>query len=167
MQEHAHYWKLEKSGEPFISRGECQCGAVRFFSNDGSPVSGKEVLKRVEELNRTEGKKGNMVNAKALAPALRTVSDREADKEAMLADYYALSLVSFYQKWSLAPDTWQKLKKLWNVAAKGHRGGPGKKDAQKVGDSLPPFPVFNDNWPEAVMVTWLDTYKALKEKDNA
>jgi len=53
MTAHAHHWHL-KHYEHCVSRGTCQCGAIRFFADD----LGKDVLKRVEEINRAQGKEG-------------------------------------------------------------------------------------------------------------
>ena len=45
---HAHRWQIEQY-EPFIARGECQCGAVRFFAD----VIDREILKQVNQLNNS------------------------------------------------------------------------------------------------------------------
>ena len=61
---HAHRWMLEKY-EPYISKGACRCGAVRFFSD----ALDSDLVIRVGKLNREKAKEGDMaINIDELHP---------------------------------------------------------------------------------------------------
>ena len=50
------------------------------------------------------------------------------NKEDILADYYFMTLSKFFERWSIAPQTWQALKELWEVRNKtGNKAGPREK----------------------------------------
>lgn len=48
-----------------------------------------------------------------------TLKRFEPNKEAIIADYYAMNLMEMKVKWHIPSNTWQKLKKLWAVKPKG------------------------------------------------
>uniref|UniRef100_A0A6M3LFN1 Uncharacterized protein n=1 Tax=viral metagenome TaxID=1070528 RepID=A0A6M3LFN1_9ZZZZ len=48
-----HYWRLD-TYEIYVSRGVCDCGAIKFFANDLS----KQSQQRAEYLTQKKGKKG-------------------------------------------------------------------------------------------------------------
>jgi len=119
MTAHAHHWHL-KHYEHCVSRGTCQCGAIRFFADD----LGKDVLKRVEEINRAQGKEGfidmidtNKVEEKPVA-ALPSVPPRpssrfdmkryyEDNKEAILHDLETLGVKAMQERWKISHATWR------------------------------------------------------------
>jgi len=129
---HSHYWRLKKE-EPLISRGECECGAVRYFPND----TDKKILKRAEELNQKYGKEGTVAEITSdkssaiksdipLRPASRYKMKRYYDKnkDAILKDLEHLGLKEMCRRWGISQSTWcttQKGKKVglavrWGVA---------------------------------------------------
>lgn len=70
-----HYWRLSPH-EKYISRGECECGAVRFEADtfEGDPEFRQWMDTRLKQLNKTEGKEGNMpaqIKASELRPETR------------------------------------------------------------------------------------------------
>ena len=124
VERHAHYWTLRRY-ERFIACGQCSCRAVRFFANDLDPA----VAKRVEELNETLGKEGNMAPNKDLpreerervtqeltndesavppkpSGAYRTGKYYDTNKEAILRDLEALGEEAMRKRWHISQATW-------------------------------------------------------------
>ena len=57
----------------------------------------------------------------------------EKNKEDILVDYGTMKIRDFLKRWHIPTTTWPKLKKLWGVESKGHRGGwPVKAPAVKA-----------------------------------
>lgn len=90
--------------------------------------------------------------------------ERVKNKEAMIQDYYSLTLMKFLKKWQLSTNTWQKLKLKWGVKSK-------KKALENVNmtaNTDPPgvfehdLPPFNEAWGDAVKVKWLEVWLELR-----
>ena len=109
MNGNGHHWRI-KSYVKHISRGTCDCGAVRFFANDFS----KESVKLVEDYNRKEGKEGSghMVaqiesvkpEESAVVTEEAVVSDRgwyRSHKKEMIEDLITMGNDAFLEKWKV------------------------------------------------------------------
>ena len=142
-----HNWGVLVQYERYVSRGQCDCGAVRFFANGID----KDILERAELLNSKKGKEGEQPG-KRVALALATNEDNiiieeeimvtekateeraaappklkgykairayyEENKEAILADYHTMKLIDFFKRWSMSSGIWQQLKERWEVEGK-------------------------------------------------
>jgi hypothetical protein len=152
---HTPHWKL-CNFEEGILRSVCQvCGAVRFEPVDyyelkNSPDSTITIatLKRLKELNKTQGKEGNHVTVKiedlkgpesireiiasaektGLPPVPPKPAERKAvhsyyeqNKEQIIADYHRiLKNADFLKRWGLTSSTWWQLRTRWSVPLKNH-----------------------------------------------
>jgi len=148
-QANSHRWRIE-SYVRYVSRGTCECGAVRFFAD----VIDKEALKLAEHYNKSEGKEGqgHMVIAKAIKEKNPGVGKEDSDplpvpprprgreqlrlyfeenKEAILQDYQSLKLKGFYAKWHMTSTTWTKLKRDWKLLGKSPRKSTLQKETTK------------------------------------
>lgn len=178
----SHYFVLEPY-EQYISRGTCDCGAVKFFANDMS----KESRQLADHYNREKGKEGNghMVTQEANMAgrnepsSVVTVANQEAppvppkprkrklrkkyfedNKGAILRDYKKLKLKEFLARW-MAVNTWMRLKKEWGIQGKRPVSLGTFTVQEDIG--LPDFPAFNEQWSDYVKTNWFETYQALKE----
>ena len=105
-------------------------------------------------------------------------SDREKDKEQMIADYYALPITELLRKWKLSAITWGRLRDFWQVEKKrkriNHRRDrttPRPAAAELLSllkdKTLPVFPDFKDSWTNDVQCRWFDVYLALALQKNS
>ena len=71
-----HHWVIRHFVRN-VSRGTCDCGAVRFFVNDFS----KESIELIEYYNKREGKEGqgHMVTAEAIKSEKPGVEKKNGD----------------------------------------------------------------------------------------
>jgi len=67
-----HHWMIYPY-ERYVSRGVCDCGAVRFFANNESKIS----LQRAAELNEKKGKKGSGHEIKLPAGIVESTVEKE------------------------------------------------------------------------------------------
>lgn len=121
----AHQWKLTQD-ERYISRGDCDCHAVRFFANSFE----KEALKRVEILNREKGKEGD-VNTRQEAgleplPARPDTASMnafqrnmvlheyyEANQEQIIKELDVLGEKALLKRWKISPSGWLTMRAKW------------------------------------------------------
>ena len=112
---------------------------------------------------------GNVIYAGEASNCLQCGADYDVDnfRVAMVTDYHSMRLYEFLRKWHISTVTWAKLKKRWGVKGKCPQKGnrisvsdmydEESKDNHKV----PILPAFSNDWPESVMLKWLDIYKDL------
>jgi len=178
-----HTWKLEPY-ERYISRGTCDCGAVKFFANDIS----RESIEKAELINKRRGKEGEQPG-RAVARALATKEDNIIKKEAtamleqdekakyeamgvhdkgrwlkahleeIVADIRSLPRKEVLEKWPLGQSTLSKLTKLYAPEMIGKRGPKPQKDK---GDKPPASTDDREDFKEMTEheeLMWLRGYR--------
>lgn len=177
---HAHFFNITHSGEPFICRGDCKCGAVQFYPND----TDKEIIKRAAELNRELGRKGGADMPEKRGepkdarppippkPANRWYMAKYYDdnKEQILRDLADLGDAEMRRRWGISQATWQTTRHgepsglvvRWGLV----KAAPAGQDVADSGMAqnvppLPPLPPFSDKWPEETQIEWLRAYREL------
>ncbi len=185
---HAHFFTLTKTDEFLIYRGDCKCGAVRFYAGD----TDKDILNRAAVLNRELGcrggvdmpKNGESKDPRPPIPPKPThrwemFNYYEENKAQILADLAELGEAEMRRRWEISQATWRTrrggqlagLAVRWRVlsATPAGNGVADSQIAQNVpmptrpgqDNAIPPFPPFNDNWPAEVQHEWLLTYREL------
>lgn len=185
---HAHFFTITRTDEFLISRGDCKCGAVRFYPND----TDKDIIKRAAELNRELGRRGgaDMTDKREPKDARPPVPPKppnrwymakyyDNNREQILRDLAELGESEMRRRWGISKATWQTTKHgepaglvvrwgLLNVAPAGDGVADSemaqnvpKPDRPRSDGAIPPLPPFNDNWPADVQVEWLTTYRQL------
>lgn len=101
------------------------------------------------------------------------------NKKQMIADLIELGNTGFLKKWNVKGQFISHLKTdpLYKKQATTTSSKVNKQVTQNrttdgisqvsAEQSLPPFPLFSDNWHEAVQIEWFKTYRALKGVANA
>lgn len=155
-----HYWKL-RPYERYISRGQCECRAVRFFSDNIA----KENIARAEFLNKKKGKEGEKLSKRiAITLAVRaeqtpdnlnkevkpmtidleekarfeemSMQDRskwiKAHLEEIVADIRSMSKREVLSKWPFGPSTIRNLIDIHAPELKGKREKSGPKPVKEA-----------------------------------
>ncbi len=136
-----HNWGTLQQFEKYISRGQCDCGAVKFFPNDLSDIG----LQRAVLLNEKKGKKEKVPkypqeSAEASPPVppthVRRSSPRSFEdklveltpqKDAIIADVARLGVSEAREKYGVDWRTWIQLRKHWSIITKRSPRGLGEK----------------------------------------
>ena len=171
MNSNGHHWSL-KAYVKYISRGTCDCGAIKFFANDCS----EESLKLAEDYNKSEGKEGSghMVtqneSLKSEEPAAATeevvVRGREwyqAHKKEMIEDLTTMGYDAFLEKWKVKRQIVSHLKsdKLYKsrVAKAEVPAEMGRKSKHSEVESPKPAPAQTK-----LNLEYLGTYEVQEDK---
>ena len=94
------------------------------------------------------------------------------NKDEFIRDYYALTMAKMTMKYTASTTTIKKFLDSWGIEPKLMRIAKEKEKKRKgvavmpalqpcKSNGLPDFPEFSNEWPETVMIHWLDCYMAL------
>ena len=78
-------------------------------------------------------------------------------REQMTKDYYNMFLLEFLGKWQISSVRWIRLKKRWHIQNKRTNTPVLKIPEPTLATSE--LPIWSNNWPEAVMLKWLDVFE--------
>ena len=157
-----HKWQIDRQNV-----GTCSvCGEVRQFPMD----KGQEPV-TLKKGNPPGKNHGHFPRTPPLHDAWRR---HENNKQAIIADLFAIGNTATCKKWGILPQTMSGLKQRWLTPEErsrifwdrgGHRtrGTPGQPSHN---GHLPHFPEFSGSWDPSVQLKWLEVYQNLHIKEN-
>jgi len=90
----------------------------------------------------------------------------EKNKEAIVADLFAMGRLATREKWNIPKGTIGKLERRWLDKKQRSKITPGPQQPKTQKDRLPAFPEFSTTWDPTVQVKWLEIYEKLRNRQQ-